>query len=159
MRHHRLPRVDLPGHTYFVTCSVDRRRRLLAYARRAEALIALYAEARDRGDIALHGYVIMPNHYHVMLTLRAAPSVSNVVRRAHSALSRMIRREVATEGRIWQRRFYDHVVRDERDWHEKLTYMHQNPVASGVVGDAREYPWSSCRFWETGTGPVTCDPP
>ena len=159
MRHYRLPRVDIPGHTYFVTCSVDRRRHLLTCARRAEALIALYAEARDRGDIALHGYVVMPDHYHVVLTLRAASSVSNVVRRAHSALSRMILREAATEGRIWQRRFYDHVVRDERDCHEKLAYMHQNPVVRGVVGDAREYPWSSCRFWEAGSGPVACDPP
>ena len=159
MRHRRLPRVDLAGHTYYLTCCLHRRRPLFKHGRFAEALIALYAEARDRGDIALHGYIVMPDHYHVLLTLRGGSSISNVVRRVHSVLSRRIRKELGINDRVWQRRFYDHLIRDERDWREKLTYMHGNPVRAGLVENATSYDWSSSGYWETGSGPVACDPP
>ncbi len=122
----------------------------------ASALIDLWAEARDRGDIALHGYVIMPDHYHVLVTLTRVTSISNVVRRAHSALARLVRSRTAVHGRVWQRRFYDHAVRDEEDWRTRLNYLHGNPVRAGLVESAAEYPWSSGRFWESGTGIVTC---
>jgi len=158
MRHERLPRVDLKGHTYFLTCCLDRRRKLFRRSRLADTVIGLYVEARDRGDIALHGYVVMPDHYHVLVTLRGSSSISNVVRRVHSALARRIRKESAIDGRVWQKRFHDHVVHDEDDWRAKLTYMHGNPVRAGVVDDPVTYDWSSCRYWETGCGAVACDP-
>jgi|GEM_PF-3237269 len=50
MRHRRLPRVDLPSHTYALTCCLDQRRRLFTDPDLTRALIALWAEARDRGD-------------------------------------------------------------------------------------------------------------
>jgi putative transposase len=59
--------------------------------------------------------------------------------------------------RIWQTRFYDHVVRDEEDWRTRLNYMHDNPVRAGLVGSPTDHTWSSAMFWETGTGPVACD--
>ena len=157
MRHRRLPRVDLAGHTYYLTCCLDRRRPLLKHGWLADGPIRLYVEARDRGDITLHGYVVMRDHYHVLLTLRGSSSVSDVVRRVHSALGRRIRKELGIHDRVWQRRFYDHVVRDEKDWQEKLAYMHGNPVRAGLVEDPTAYDWSSCRYWETGDGPVVCD--
>ncbi len=80
MRHRRLPRVKLPAHTYYLTCCLGRRRPLLKHGWLADDLIGLYVQARDRGDIAFHGYVVMPDHYHVLLRLRGSTSVSNVVR-------------------------------------------------------------------------------
>lgn len=156
MRHRRLPRVDLPSHTYALTCCLDRRRRLLAEADLADALIAVWVEARDRGDLVLHGYVVMPDHYHVLFTLTGASSVANVVRRAHSAFARPLRTRGFDGGRVWQRRFYDHVVRGEEDWRTELSYLHDNPVRAGLVEAAADYPWSSAAFRQTGAGPVTC---
>ena len=75
----------------------------------------------------------------------------------HSLFAPACRRATGVRGRVWQRRFYDHVVRDETDVRTKLVYLHNNPVRAGLVEDPVEYPWSSCRFWETGTGPVPCD--
>jgi len=156
MRHRRLPRVDLPSDTYSLTCCLNRRRRLFTEADLASALIALSAEARDRGDLVLHGYVVMPDHYHMLVTLTGAPSVTNVVRRVHSAFARPVRARGFGGGRVWQRRFYDHVGRGDEDWLAKLTYLHENPVRAGLVKSAVHYLWSSAAFWETGTGPVTC---
>lgn len=157
MRHRRLPRVDLPHHTYFLTCCTYDRRPLFRTACLAEMLIGLYAGYRGRGDIRLHGYVVMPDHYHVLVTLAAERSVGELVRKIHSAFARRCRETTGVRGRIWQRRFYDHVIRDEEDWRIKLAYVHDNPVQRELVDEASRYPWSSARFWLTGAASVNCD--
>jgi putative transposase len=159
-RYRRLPRVDIPGATYFITCCIDRQRPLLKREELAALIIQLYAEARDAARIALHAYVVMPDHYHIVLTLREERSVSALVRRVHSLFWRRAVQSLPQEvGRVWQRRFYDHVVRDEKDWQERVAYVHANPVIGGLVSDPVEYRWSSCRYWETGEGAVRCEPP
>jgi putative transposase len=150
--------VDLPGHSYAITSCVYRRRPLFGNPVLARLLIDLYVEARDREDILLHGYVVMPEHYHAVLTLRQDVLVTSLVRRLHSAFARRAKRDFGIEGRIWQRRFYDHVVRDGEDWWEQVRYIHENPVRAGLVENAVEYQWSSCAFWETGEGLVECAP-
>ena len=49
------------------------------------------------------------------------------------------------------------MIRDEEEWRAKLSYMHANPLLAELAENAVDYPWSSCRFWETGDGPVLCD--
>ena len=153
----RLPRLDLPERTYYLTSCVEGRRPLLRRGDLAEAVIEFYSQRRRCGEIALHGYVVMPDHYHVLVTLRGSASISGVVRKVHSLFARLCRRTTGLRGPIWQSRFYDHVIRDEDDWRAKLSYMHGNPVRAELVQNATEYPWSSCRFWEAGEGPVRCD--
>ena len=157
MLHRRLSRLDLPGHTYYLTCCVDKRRPILQRADLAEFLISLYAAQRDYGRIALHGYVVMPDHYHVLLTLKGESSISAVVRAVHSLFARHCRATTQFRGRIWQTRFYDRVIRNESDWREKLKYLHGNPVRRRLVDAAAQHLWSSFQFWETGSGPVRCD--
>ena len=157
MRHRRLPRLDLPGHGYYLTCCLDLRRPLLRQAELAEKLISLYVEQRDAQQIALHGFVVMPDHYHVILTLKGEASVSGVVRAVHSLFARHCRATTQIRGRIWQRRFYDRVIRSESDWRGKLQYLHGNPVRAGLVESPLDYPWSSYQYWETGDGRVRCD--
>lgn len=171
MRHRRLPRLDLPNHSYYLTACTRLRRRILGDPSVAESLIRLYARERDQCRIKLHGYVVMADHYHVLLTLLRDASVSAVVRAVHSLLARECRGcDPGVLGRrqapappnltagIWQSRFYDHVIRSESELWEKLGYLHGNPIRAGLVKAAVEYPWSSARFWETGTGVVRCDP-
>jgi putative transposase len=93
----------------------------------------------------------------MLLTLRVDTSVSTVVRTVHSLFGRECRRMTKIRGRIWQRRFYDHVIRDEKDLRTKLDYLHGNPVRSGIIEDPVEYQWSSLSFWATGTGRIPCD--
>jgi len=199
MLHRRLPRIDLPGHAYYLGCCLEARRRLFKNPLLAQYLLQrlvyygnrkwhghlaheasfhglearatlpanscsnirdsvdLYVALRDRAAIKLHGYVIMPDHYHVILSLCGENSISGVVRAVHSLFARYCRKVTGIRGRIWQRRFYDHVIRDDEDWLTKLAYIHGNPVSAGLVEKILDYPWSSCRFWETGEGPLKCD--
>ena len=157
MRHRRLPRFDLPGRSYYLGCCVHGRRPLFRQEELARLLLDLYVSRRDSGAIALHGYVIMPAHYHVLVTLRAAESISGLVRGVHSLFARACRERTGLRGRLWQRRFYDHVIRDEEDWRTKLAYTHENPVRAGLVRTPTEHEWSSARFWEMGGGTVECE--
>ena len=50
-------------------------------------------------------------------------------------------------GKVWQSRFYDHVVRNGLDFEEKLNYIHYNPVKHGLVDDSKGYPYSSNNYW------------
>ena len=154
----RLPRVDAAHQTYYLTCCLDRRKSLFRRPGLADHLLGLYVAERDRGNIALHGYVVMADHYHVLLTLKKETSVSALVRRVHSLFGRWSRQVMTVSGRLWQRRFYDHVIRDRKDAEAKLTYMHTNPVMAGLTDDPLTYRWSSYRFWQTGQGPIRCDP-
>ena len=158
MLYRRLPRFDLPDATYFITSCTEKRRRLFSRPDLADLLVGLYADLRDRGDIALHGYVIMPDHYHVVFTLKEEDSVSLAVRKVHGPFARHYRHAIEPVERVWQRRFRDHVVRDDGDWYTKMEYIHANPVRAGLVEDPTRYRWSSARFWMTGDGPVRCDP-
>ena len=79
-------------------------------------------------------YVIMPNHIHLLLTIdRAeqspAPTVSDMVCAFNSLTARQANREENKPHRkIWQRSFYDHVIRNEQDYLETLKYIDENPV-------------------------------
>jgi len=164
MRHRRLPRWDFAGHQYFMTCCTEGRQRFLRHADLAELLLSLYVATRHRQEIWLHGYVIMPDHYHLLLTLQEGTSLSAVVRKTHSlfrAGGKLLPNGgfLRSPGRVWQRRFYDHVIRNQKDWEQREAYVHYNPVAAGLIDDPVKYPWSSCAYWETGVGPVRCDPP
>jgi putative transposase len=159
MLYRRLPRFDIEGATYFLTCCIHRQRPLLRRVGLADLIVELYGETRDRGEIALHAYVIMPEHYHIVLTLRKEKSISALVRRIHSLFWRRgVQWLPANVGRVWQRRFYDHVVRSDADWQECVAYVHANPVTARLTDDPLAYEWSSCRYWESGEG-LRCDPP
>jgi putative transposase len=57
---------------------------------------------------------------------------------------------VGRSGRLWARRFYDHVVRNEDDFEECVRYIHGNPLVSGIVASPGEYPYSSVGYSENG---------
>jgi len=158
MLYRRLPRFDFPHRCYFLTCCLEGRRPLLSDPRWAGRLLALYAQQQDKGRITIHAYVLMSDHYHCLLSLQAQTSISGLVRGVHACFAREYRSVNPTTGRIWQRRCYDHVIRDEADLLTKATYIHDNPVRAGLAADVGEYPWSSFGFWETGRGPVRCQP-
>lgn len=156
-RYTRLPRIDLPNHAYFLTCCLDKRRTLFRNPRFPKLLLGLYLAQRDKGRLLLHAYVIMPDHYHILLSLKNETSISNLVRTVHSQFALKCREIMPIEGRVWQRRFYDHVIRDREDWEGRFGYVHNNPPEAGLVESVLDYPWSSCRFWELGSGPIECD--
>jgi len=171
---HRLERRYGFGHLHFITCSCYRRKRLLGTPRARDVFLEVLSNVRDRFDFALWGYVVMPEHIHLLMSepTRGTPTtVMQVLKqRVSSALRRRHRNRVSprqiqiwtefSEGkdrRFWQRRFYDFNVWSVRKKNEKMNYMHFNPVKRGLVTNPTHWPWSSYCFY-AGKGANSCPP-
>jgi REP element-mobilizing transposase RayT len=147
MRHRRLPRLDLPNESYFVSVTTARFRPWFQNPQAAEVLCQVICAERGR-SVLLHAFVVMPDHYHLLVTLLGAHRIPRLVQRINSLSARSINAAAGREGRIWARRFYDHVVRNTDDFHECMQYIHDNPRVAGMAESPGGYGYSSTAFWE-----------
>jgi len=159
-------------HLHFITCSCYRRLPLLQSARAKNAFATALGQVRDSFGFALVGYVVMPEHIHLLIGEpgRGTPStVMQVLKQKVSYRLRRRRRAPAAQLRIrferspdllprfWQFRFYDFNVCSHKKRVEKLQYMHFNPVKRGLVAHPKDWPWSSFSFYrrqESGLVPI-----
>ncbi len=156
------------GHLHFITCSCYQRRPGLGTARRRDLFLTILEQARRRYRFVVLGYVVMPEHFHLLISepqegdpstvmqvvkQRFAQRVLPLSRRRRSELQSSLWDNRATH--VWQARFYDFNVWTERKRVEKLRYMHRNPVKRGLVIEPEQWPWSSFRdYWRGQTGKV-----
>ena len=105
-------------------------------------------QVRRRYEIVVVGYVVMPEHFHLLWTEPERGSGSSAMQALKQAVSRKIERR--TNEPFWQRRFYDFNVWTEAKRIEKLRYMHRNPVKRGLVSEPEDWAWSSFRHYVTG---------
>ena len=100
---------------------------------------------RLRCRFVVAGYVVMPEHVHLLIGEPRKGAVSGVI---HAfKLSVAMRR---TERPFWQARYYDFLEHNEEKRVEKLRHMHRNPVVRGLVAKPEDWPWSSFRNYATG---------
>jgi putative transposase len=175
-RKQRLERRYGLGHLHFITCSCYHRLPFLNTVKARDCFLQTLSEVRDRYDFALLGYVVMPEHIHLLISEPNRGNPSIVMRVLKQRVSRKLRRRSrrkSTEGqmrlwsdsplslhaRFWQRRFYDFNVWSARKKNEKMNYMHFNPVKRGLVSHPKEWRWSSHRFyWKSERGLCTPNP-
>ena len=123
--------------------------------------LRILEEVRQRYTFVVVGYVVMPEHIHLLISEpeRGTPStVMQVLKQRYARhLLRKKRRKSGQaelwpqqEQRVWQRRFYDFNVWGERKRIEKLRYMHRNPVKRGLVQEPEQWKWSSYRSYALG---------
>jgi putative transposase len=142
----------------FITTSCYQRRALLGTPRRRDLLVKILEEVRQRYHFVAVGYVVMPEHMHLLVgePERGNPSVAMQVlkQRFARALLRTMKPPGSSEQgslwaihleweRVWQRRFYDFVVWSQAKIEEKIRYMHANPVKRGLVLAPEQWRWSS----------------
>jgi putative transposase len=153
------------GDLHFITFTCYQRRHLLATVRARNLAVKILGEVRARYGFAVLGYVIMPEHMHVLISEVPGLAPAKVVQVFKQRVSRRMRgRQRARPGqlelsfpgdgslrRFWQRRYYDFNVYSEKKLREKLDYMHMNPVREKLVA----HPWG---FYESGEGLLAMDP-
>ena len=149
------------GHLHFLTCSCYHRQPWLASACRRDLFLGILEEVRQRYRFVVVGYVVMPEHIHLLIgePERGTPSTVMQVlkqRYARRVLGEKKRNPAQTTfwpespERVWQRRFYDFNVWSRRKRIEKLRYMHDNPVKDGLVQEPEQWAWSSYRSYALG---------
>jgi putative transposase len=147
-------------HLHFITCSCYRRLPLLSLARARDRLLSILEQTRIRYRFVIVGFVVMPEHIHLLLTEPEVGTPSTVMqvlkqRTARALLPNRRRRDwrqaplfgEETGRSFWQARFYDFNVWTAKKRVEKLRYMHRNPVKRGLVESPEQWRWSSYRSY------------
>jgi REP element-mobilizing transposase RayT len=109
----------------------------------AEILIQSFLWARDRKWFRILGFVVMPNHYHLGLGLRSEKSLSEAISSIDKYSARNINQALGRTGPLWEEGFYEHAIRDRRDFDDILAYMHGNPVQGGLCETVDQWPHST----------------
>ncbi len=152
---------------HFITCSCYHRQPQLDKPERRNLFLSVLEEARQKYRFVVHGYVIMPEHFHLLITEPEVTDPSVVMKVLKERFTKKQRAEGAPliasfamsgfsppkPAPVWQKRFYDFNVCTEQKQVEKLRYMHRNPVKRGLVDKPEQWEWSSFRsylYQETG---------
>lgn len=150
-------------HLHFITCSTYRRQPTLTASRRDRVLEQLEIVRAER-RFQINGYVIMPEHFHLLIGEPAVGDPSTVMQLLKQRTAAEFNQQDAharttAAAKFWQTRFYDFNVYTHKKRVEKLRYMHNNPVERGLAPTPAEWKWSSYAFYRAGTkGLVEIDP-
>jgi len=153
-------RTDVTGATYFFTVNlVERHRTLLT--EHVVTLRTVMRGVKQRHPFHIDALVILPDHLHCIWTLpdgdadyplRWALIKAGFSRRIPKTERRNPSRIDKGERGVWQRRYWEHLIRDERDYALHLDYIHFNPVKHGYAQCAADWPYSSIhRYIAAGT--------
>lgn len=158
---HSLKRFYGSGDLHFITSSCYQRQPLLGTPQRRDLFLAVFEDVRRRYEFVVLGYVVMPEHFHLLISEPQKATPSTVVQALKLGFVRRLCTRAEQCGikeesaHIWQRRFYDFNVWTGQKRVEKLRYMHRNPMKRGLVEAPELWPWSSFRAYAFGeVGPV-----
>ncbi|MEW6764867.1 MAG: transposase [Pseudomonadota bacterium] len=152
-----------PGGTFFFTVNLLERRGNNLLVRHVDHLRDVVREVRRAHPFHIHGWVVLPEHLHAVIELPAGDADFSMRWRlikmgfskrlpADERLSRV--RRARGERGIWQRRFWEHLIRDEADFAAHMDYLHFNPVKHGHVLRVADWPYSTFhRLVEVGVYP------
>ena len=149
-------RAWVPGGTYFFTVNLLKRGNNDLLVRRIDDLREVVASVKSRHPFTIHAWVVLPDHIHCVLQFPEGDSDFSMRWRLIKA--DFSKRLPITEGRsavrnrrgergIWQRRFWEHLLRDERDFAMHVDYVHINPLKHGLVDRVSDWPHSTFHRW------------
>jgi putative transposase len=140
-----LVRLQETGNFHFLTFSCFHRLPYLDSVEAREIFERSLESIRGRYRFVVAGYVVMPEHVHLLVSEPQKGSLARSVQALKLSVS--VQR---AERPFWQTRYYDFNVHSEKKRAEKLRYIHQNPVRRGLVGKPEDWLWSSFRHYLTG---------
>jgi len=129
--------------TYFVTASAYMKQNLFQRTEVAQLFLSTMFQYRDSGRFAVHEYVVMPNHVHVLFSIEEGQSLGKVMQLTTGGFSHAL--GVAGLGRkaVWQPGYYDHRVRNVGEYLRIRNYIRSNPVRRGLTETPEAYAFSS----------------
>lgn len=165
----RLPRLTLPGFAHHVIQRGNNRQPIFASAADYQTLLDLLHENAEKFQVALHAYVLMSNHFHLLATPQTAEGLPQMMQAVGRRYVRYFNDRQQRSGTLWEGRYKSTLIQTERYLLACMVYIDLNPVRAGLVAQARDYPWSShghytgqrvdklitphALFWELGNTP------
>jgi putative transposase len=144
------------GGSFFFTLVTYRRRKILTHPECRHHLRNVVTRVRHRYPFRIDGWVLLPEHLHCVWTLPEGDADFSkrwsLIKAGFSKkIKNLFHREdwmnasktKHRESTIWQRRFWEHQIRDDKDYQNHLDYLHYNPVKHGLVEQVQEWPYST----------------
>jgi REP-associated tyrosine transposase len=138
----RLPSAS-PNQCYVVTSSTYQKRRLFQSETLSNSFVACLFEYRDKRKYLLHAYVVMPDHFHLLITPGEEMTLERCMQFIKGGFSHRAKFEMGRQFEIWQRGFTDRRIRDRSEYVAYTKYIHLNPVRARLVALESEYMLSS----------------
>jgi putative transposase len=143
-------RYYMPNSIVFITQVVDGRQPVFQHKPHLDLLLATIRQAKERYPFRMLGYVFLPDHFHLLIQPREPVTHSQVMHSIKPNYTKAYKQEIGITGSMksWQKRCWDHLIRDEQDFERRLDYIHYNPVKHGYVQRPEDWSSSSYSTWQ-----------
>jgi len=142
-----LKRYHQYGHLHYITFSCYRRQPFLGSAEARDVFEIALEQARVQYQFSVTGYVVMPEHVHLLMSEPEAGELASAVQAIKQSVSRKL---IGEREHFWQKRYYDFNIWNYEKRIEKLKYIRRNPVKRGLVARPEDWKWSSFNHYATG---------
>jgi REP element-mobilizing transposase RayT len=126
---------------YFVTIVVNERKYVFLNKEIAHAVLGCLFDLRQRMRFCLYCYCLMPDHIHLLVGPGNSNKTLGQICGAFKSLSTRVYWQWE-RGRLWQRQYFDHIIRNEEDFIESMEYIRMNPVRKTLVRNPEEWPFT-----------------
>ncbi len=141
----RLPRLIVPGYPHHVIQRGVDRQPIVRTAADYEALRGFIAEEARAAGVALHAYVLMPNHFHLLVTPAQEGALARMMQSIGRRHVRHFNAQTQRSGTLWEGRYRCAVLQPQPYLLAAMAYLDLNPVRAGLAEAAADHPWSSHR--------------
>ena len=165
----RLPRLTLPGFAHHIIQRGNNRQPIFIATADYQMMLDLLEENSNKFEVAIHAYVLMGNHFHLLATPQTAEGLAQMMQAVGRRYVRYFNDRQGRSGTLWEGRFKSTLIQTEHYLLACMAYIDLNPVRAGMAAHAGDYPWSSFAhfigrrtdrlitphplFWELGNTP------
>ncbi len=139
----RLPRLTIPGYPHHIIQRGNNRQVIFGSGADYQTLLGLFEEHARKSQVAIHAYVLMSNHFHLLATPETAEAIPEMMQAVGRRYVRYFNQRQGRSGTLWEGRYKSTLIQAERYLLACMVYIDLNPVRAGLVGEPGEYPWSS----------------
>jgi len=143
----RLPRLTLLGHLHHVIQRGNNRQPIFQDGEDFHTMLALLADNALQHGVAVHAYVLMDNHFHLLVTPATDDGLPKMMQAVGRRYVQYFNRRHARTGTLWEGRYRSTVLQPDKYMLPCMVYLDLNPVRAGLVANAADYPWSSHAHW------------
>ncbi|MGI9135138.1 MAG: REP-associated tyrosine transposase, partial [Rhodoferax sp.] len=139
----RLARLTLPGYPHHIIQRGNNRQPIFASLADRQTLLDLLEEYAKRQDVAVHSYVLMDNHFHLLVTPNTTDGLPQMMQAVGRRYVRYFNDRQKRTGTLWEGRYRSTLIQSERYLLACMVYLDLNPVRAGMVAQAQDFAWSS----------------
>jgi putative transposase len=143
----RLPRLTVAGYPHHIIQRGNNRQDIFVSAADRRLFLDLLVEYAARFKVAIHAYVLMGNHVHLLATPETAEGIPQMMQGLGRRYVRLFNDSHGRTGTLWEGRYKSTLIQTERYLLACMAYLDLNPVRAGLVAHPGEYAWSSYRHY------------